>query len=130
MSKRLFATTLVLALAVTPFAAAQEKAATASAAKAPRLTLTEPLKDFGTVPKGTKIDWSFEVKNTGTSTLEITNVKPACGCTVAEFDKTIEPGKTGKGVAHVDTTTFTGPNSKGITIQTNDPPAPSAQVTL
>ena len=56
MSKRLFAMTVALALAVVaPLATAQEKAA--ETAKAPRLTLVEPLKDFGTVPKGEKINW-------------------------------------------------------------------------
>src|SRR5215218_3766232 len=92
MSKRLFSMTLVLALmAMAPFAVAADKPATGKVAtetaKAPRLTLVEPLKDFGTVPKGTKIDWSFEVKNTGTSDLEIISAKPTCGCTVADFDK-------------------------------------------
>ena len=130
MSKRLFATTLALALAVTPFAAAQEKAATASAAKAPRLTLAEPIKDFGTVPKGEVLDWSFEIRNTGTSDLEIISARPACGCTVADFDKVIKPGQTGKITAHVDTTTFAGPIAKSVTLETNDASTPTAQVTI
>jgi hypothetical protein len=129
MSKRLFATTLALVLTLTaPFAGAEEKAA--AAAKGPRLTLTEPIKDFGTVPKGQKIDWSFEVKNTGTADLEILAAKPTCGCTVADFDKVIKPGQTGKVAAHVDTTNFAGPISKAVTLETNDANAPTAQVTI
>jgi hypothetical protein len=130
MSKRLFSMTLALVLAVT--AIAQEKAATGATdtAKAPRLTLVEPLKDFGTVPKGTKIDWSFEIKNTGTSDLEIISAKPTCGCTVADFDKVIKPGQKGKVSAHVDTTGFAGPISKAVTLETNDPNTPNAQVTI
>ena len=130
MSKRLFATTLALALAVTPFAAAQENAATASAAKAPRLTLTEPIKDFGTVPKGEVLDWSFEIRNTGTTDLEILSARPACGCTVADYDKVIAPGQTGKVTAHVDTAAFAGPIAKSVTLETNDASTPSAQVTI
>lgn len=130
MSKRLFATTLALALAVTPFAAAQEKAATTSAAKAPRLTLTEPIKDFGTVPKGEVLDWSFEIRNTGTSDLEIISARPACGCTVADYDKVIKPGETGKVTAHVDTAAFAGPIAKSVTLETNDASTPSAQITI
>jgi hypothetical protein len=127
MSKRLFVTTLALVLTLTaPFAVAQE----AAAAKGPRLTLTEPIKDFGTVPKGQKLDWSFEVKNTGTTDLEILAAKPTCGCTVADFDKVIKPGKTGKISAHVDTTNFAGPISKAVTLETNDAAAPTAQVTI
>ena len=132
MSKRLFATTLALALTLTaPFAVAQEaKKASTDSAKAPRLTIVDPIKDFGTVPKGQKLDWSFEIKNTGTSDLEIIAAKPTCGCTVADFDKVIKPGATGKLSAHVDTTNFAGPISKGVTVESNDPTAPTAQVTL
>ncbi|HYO76563.1 MAG TPA: DUF1573 domain-containing protein, partial [Thermoanaerobaculia bacterium] len=131
MSKRLFAMTLALSLTATaPFAVAQEKAASTAAAKAPRLTLVEPIKDFGTVPKGQKLDWAFAVKNTGSTDLEILAAKPACGCTVADFDKVIKPGQIGKVSAHVDTTNFAGPISKGITLETNDASSPTAQVTI
>ncbi|MDP9194215.1 MAG: DUF1573 domain-containing protein [Acidobacteriota bacterium] len=130
MSKRLFSTLLVLSIALTaPFAVAQEKASTDSA-QGPRLTLTEPIKDFGTVPKGQKLDWSFEVLNTGTTDLEILAAKPACGCTVADFDKVIKPGKTGKVTAHVDTTSFSGPIAKAVTLETNDASTPNAQLTI
>ncbi|MGZ5433997.1 MAG: DUF1573 domain-containing protein [Thermoanaerobaculia bacterium] len=129
MSKRLFSMTLALALTVmAPFAVAQEKATTET--KAPRLTLVEPIKDFGTVPKGEKLDWSFEIKNTGSADLEILAAKPACGCTVADFDKIIKPGQTGKVTAHVDTTNFSGPISKPVTLETNDPNTPNAQITI
>jgi hypothetical protein len=130
MSKRFFSTMLVLSLALTaPFAVAEEKAA-ADSAKGPRLTLTAPVKDFGTVPKGQKLDWSFEVRNTGTTDLEILAAKPACGCTVADFDKVIKPGQTGKVTAHVDTTTFAGPIAKAVTLETNDASTPNAQLTI
>ncbi len=130
MSKRLFSTLLVLSLALTaPFAVAQEKAST-DAAKGPHLSLTEPIKDFGTVPKGQKLDWSFVVHNTGTTDLEILAAKPACGCTVADFDKIIKPGQTGKVTAHVDTTNFAGPIAKAVTLETNDTGTPNAQLTI
>lgn len=130
MSKRFISTTLALALTITaPFAVAQDKKS-AETTKGPRLTLTEPIKDFGTVPKGQKLDWNFEIKNTGTSDLEIISAKPACGCTVADFDKVIKPGATGKLSAHVDTTNFAGPIAKSVTVETNDASAPSAQVTI
>jgi hypothetical protein len=108
-------------------ASATEKA---SEAKAPRLTLTEPVKDYGTVPKGEKLNWAFEVKNTGDKDLEIISAKPGCGCTVADFDKIIKPGQTGKVTAHVDTTNFSGPIAKAITLETNDPNTPTSQLTI
>jgi hypothetical protein len=99
-------------------------------AAAPKMTLAEPLKDFGTVPKGEKIDWTFAIQNTGNADLQLLSVQPGCGCTVAEFDKVIKPGETGKVVTHVDTTAFTGPISKYVTVQSNDPAMPTSQLTI
>ncbi|MEA2163134.1 MAG: hypothetical protein QOK37_1261 [Thermoanaerobaculia bacterium] len=100
------------------------------AEKAPRLTIIEPVKDYGTIPKGEKLDWSFLVKNTGNADLQIVSAKPGCGCTVADFDKVIKPGETGKVTAHVDTTAFAGPIAKTVTLETNDPATPTSQLTI
>ncbi|MEA2336456.1 MAG: hypothetical protein QOE82_463 [Thermoanaerobaculia bacterium] len=108
-----------------------KKAETAKEAeKAPRLTIIEPVKDYGTIPKGEKLDWSFVVKNTGDSDLQIIAAKPGCGCTVADFDKVIKPGETGKVTAHVDTAAFAGPIAKTVTLETNDPTTPTSQLTI
>jgi hypothetical protein len=142
MSKRLFATTLAfLVTGSLAFAQAPAKPETkaeaktetktdAKAEKAPRLTIVEPVKDYGTVPKGDKLDWAFVVKNTGDADLQIISAKPGCGCTVADFDKVVKPGETGKVTAHVDTTAFAGPIAKTVTLETNDPSTPTAQLTL
>lgn len=98
--------------------------------KAPRLTLVDPLKDFGTVAKGETLDWTFTIKNTGTADLQILAVRPSCGCTVADFDKVIKPGQTGKISAKVDTAGMSGPVSKAVTVDSNDPATPSAQLTI
>jgi hypothetical protein len=136
MSKRIVVTAIALLVSLSS-AFAQEtsksdaKAATAkSAEKAPRLTVVEPVKDFGTIPRGDKLDWSFVVRNTGDADLQITAARPSCGCTVADFDKVIKPGQTGKVTAHVDTSNFAGPIAKAVTIDTNDPSNPSAQLTI
>ncbi len=100
------------------------------AEKAPRLTIVEPVKDYGTIPKGEKLDWSFVVKNTGDADLQIIAAKPGCGCTVADFDKVIKPGESGKVTAHVDTTAFAGPIAKSVTLETNDPTTPTSQLTI
>jgi hypothetical protein len=147
MSKRQFVITVASMLSLTASLAtvqaaepkkAPEKAPVAAAEattetkseKAPRLTIIEPVRDYGTVPKGEKLDWSFVVKNTGNADLEIIAAKPGCGCTVADFDKVIKPGETGKVTAHVDTTNFAGPIAKSITVETNDPSTPTAQLTI
>ncbi|HUP50467.1 MAG TPA: DUF1573 domain-containing protein [Thermoanaerobaculia bacterium] len=125
MSKRITILTLALLVALAGSAMAETEA-TAS----PRLTLVDPVKDFGTVAKGEKLTWSFTIKNTGTADLEILAARPACGCTVAEFDKVIKPGQTGKVVSVVDTASFNGPIAKSVALETNDPNAPVAQVTI
>jgi len=149
MSKRMFAITMAFLLtsaslfaaeaksekkaAAKPAATAEAKADAKSDAKdekAPRLTLVEPIKDYGVVPKGDKLDWAFEVKNTGNADLQILAAKPGCGCTVADFDKVIKPGATGKVTAHVDTTNFAGPIAKSVTLETNDLSNPTAQLTI
>ncbi len=111
-------------------ATAAKKAAEPKAEKAPRLTIVEPVKDYGTIAKGEKLDWSFLVKNTGDADLQIVSAKPGCGCTVADFDKVIKPGETGKVTAHVDTAAFAGPIAKTVTLETNDPTTPSSQLTI
>ena len=132
-SKRSLVVTMAFLVALlASFATAQEKTkkATSESEKAPRLTIVEPIKEYGEVPKGDKLDWSFLIKNTGTADLQIISAKPGCGCTVADFDKVIKPGETGKVTAHVDTTSFNGPIAKTVTLETNDPSAPTSQLTI
>jgi hypothetical protein len=139
MSKQLLFTALAVLVSFSSLSAAETAKAKTdtkpaksedAAEKAPRLTIVEPVKDYGTVPKGDKLDWAFVVKNTGSTDLQIIAAKPGCGCTVADFDKVIKPGETGKVTAHVDTTNFAGPIAKGVTIETNDPSNPTAQLTI
>ena len=133
MSKRIIVMTLALAVSAgsllaneTAKPAKAAENADAKQAVAPRLTIVEPVKDFGTVAKGDKLDWTFLIKNTGDTDLQIIAAKPGCGCTVADFDKVIKPGATGKVTAHVDTTNFAGPIAKTVSVETNDPSTPTA----
>ena len=96
----------------------------------PAIDIVEKIKDFGTVAKGEKVHAIFEVRNTGKAPLEITQVRPTCGCTVASFDRTIAPGGTGKIAAEVDTTGFTGPISKAVLVFSNDPATPQLNLVL
>jgi hypothetical protein len=96
----------------------------------PRAAIAEPIVDVGQVVRGDEISATFEIANRGAAPLEITEVRPACGCTVADYDKTIAPGATGRIQATVDTENILGPNSKGITVFTNDPQNPRLQLTV
>ncbi|RPH53759.1 DUF1573 domain-containing protein, partial [bacterium] len=105
-------------------------AATLLAAGKPKAVAVEPIKDAGNVPKGDKIIHDFVIRNDGDAPLEITQVHPACGCTVVEFDKTIAPGQTGKIHAVLDTSTFNGAISKGVSVFTNDTDTPQIELTV
>jgi hypothetical protein len=96
----------------------------------PKAVPVEPIKDVGIVPKGDKVVHDFVIRNEGDSPLEITEVRASCGCTVVDFDKVIAPGQTGKVHAEIDTTTFNGPISKGVTVFTNDPEHAQIELTL
>ena len=53
----------------------------------PTAVALETIKDFGVVNKGQRVTHEFQIRNAGEAELEITEVRPSCGCTVAEFDK-------------------------------------------
>ena len=96
----------------------------------PKAVPVELIKDVGIVPKGDKVVHDFLIRNEGDAPLEITDVRPACGCTVVDYDKVIAPGQTGKVHAEVDTATFNGPIAKGVTVFTNDPDHAQVEFTV
>lgn len=77
-------------------------------------------KDFGTIPEGQKVDVSFRFRNTGSSPLVITNVRPSCGCTIAEQpQQPIAPGGEGKISATFNSNGHTGVNRKALFVTAN-----------
>jgi len=87
--------------------------------------------EFGKVKSGTPLAFTFKFKNQGKGPLEITEVKPSCGCTKGEFDKTVAPGKDGKITLSIaKTDTYNGPIVKTATVKTNDPEHESVVLTL
>lgn len=102
----------------------------AMAQQGPKAVPAEPIKDFDIVPKGELIEHTFVIRNEGDAALEITEVRPACGCTVAEFDKSIAPGEAGKVSIKLKTDNFAGPISKPIAVFTNDSDNPKLQLVV
>ncbi|WP_294222607.1 DUF1573 domain-containing protein [Chryseobacterium sp. sg2396] len=93
----------------------EQTAAANPASKQPLTTiaLSESNFDFGKIKKGDKVQHVYEVTNTGSNPLVISEVKPGCGCTVPDFTKEpIMPGKKGKITLHFDSTNFDGNVSK------------------
>ena len=54
----------------------------------------EEKHDFGKIPQGTPVTTVFEFTNIGKEPLILTDVKPTCGCTIADYTKT--PVKSGE----------------------------------
>ena len=53
----------------------------------------EEKHDFGKIPQGTPVTTVFEFTNVGKEPLILTEVRPTCGCTIADYTKT--PVKSG-----------------------------------
>ncbi|MCP4200928.1 MAG: DUF1573 domain-containing protein [bacterium] len=101
-----------------------------SASAAAKAVVREPIVDVGTVAKGEQIEHSFELRNEGDAVLTVREVKPACGCTIAKYDKSIAAGATGKIAAVVKTENFTGPIAKSVTVFTSDSSNPRINLVI
>ncbi|MCD0471304.1 DUF1573 domain-containing protein [Flavobacterium sp. JAS] len=67
--------------------------------------------DVGQIPQGTPKAIVYEFKNTGKTSVVITNVQGSCGCTATDYTKEpILPGKTAKVTA-----TYNAANKGGFT---------------
>jgi hypothetical protein len=88
----------------------------------PQLKMSEMVFDFGKVKPTDTLKHDFWATNTGNALLEITDVKPGCGCTTAgEWDKKVEPGKAGKIPIALNPANFSGAVTKYVTVSCNDP---------
>lgn len=61
----------------------------------PRAVFSELTHDAGLVEAGAEIAGAFKLKNKGSAPLIIEQVKPSCGCTLADYTSIIPPGKKG-----------------------------------
>ncbi|PVD51315.1 DUF1573 domain-containing protein [Terrimonas sp.] len=109
----------------TPVATDAAKAANAPVDPASLTTIQwlDSTLDKGTITEGEKIEVAYRFKNTGNKPLVIKDVRPSCGCTVAEKpEEPIAPGGEGiiKGV--FNSANKLGPNHKTIHVVTNTQP--------
>ena len=75
--------------------------------------------DFGKIPQNEAISYEFTFTNVGTEPIIINEVKPSCGCSVAEFTKTpVKPGDSGKIKVTYDAK-VKQPFTKNFTIRSN-----------
>jgi len=89
---------------------------------APKIVFDSESLDLGKIVSGKPINVTFTFRNAGDSELEITAVRPGCGCTKAEAKKNkLAPGESSTITALFNSTGFNGPVSKAISVSTNDP---------
>jgi len=63
----------------------------------PEFKFNEEKHDFGKVPQGTPVTTVFTFTNIGIEPLILQEVKPTCGCTIADYTKTpVKKGESGK----------------------------------
>jgi hypothetical protein len=75
--------------------------------------------DFGKIEQGKPVSAEFEFTNPTMVPLIINNVRPTCGCTIADYPKEpILPGKTGK-IAVTYNAAASGAFTKTIVVTTN-----------
>jgi len=83
------------------------------------INFTELIHDYGTIDVGSPGSFEFKFTNGMKTPLVVSNVKPSCGCTVADWTK--EPILHGKtGVVKINyNTKIPGTFSKTITVNSN-----------
>ncbi|NCC51756.1 MAG: DUF1573 domain-containing protein [Spartobacteria bacterium] len=92
---------------------------------APKIVCEEAVYNFGEADDSASIEHTFILKNEGNAVLEITRVRPACGCTVAELsEKLVEPGKQAELATTLSLKGRRGHQRKSITIECSDPENP------
>ena len=85
----------------------------------------EAKKNFGFVKRGEIIKNDYEICNTGTSPLIITDTEISCSCTTVDFPKQpILPGQKSKITLIFNTTTVYGRQDRIVYLNSNDPKSP------
>lgn len=85
--------------------------------------------DMGDVYSGQKAERIAFVRNTGTDTLLITEVKAQCGCTATLMtEKKLAPNDSGKLSIAFNTTGVKGKASKEVYVSSNDPATPKVTI--
>lgn len=75
--------------------------------------------DYGNIPQNKPASYDFKFSNTGDAPIIISEVKPSCGCSVAEFTKTpIKPGESGT-ITVTYNAAAKGPFTKQFTVKSN-----------
>lgn len=123
---------LLIAVFVMALCAVGQTAETKSAeTKKPKIVVDNEVFVFPNTVEGTQVTHDYKVTNKGNEILKIESVKPACGCTAANFTKEIPPGGEGKISIKFDTTGYGGKApEKPVTVMSSDPEKPSIELKI
>lgn len=100
-------------------------------ASGPEITFDIKSQDFGVISDDKNVNHQFKFKNTGKSTLTITNTQGSCGCTVPQLEKkTYEPGEEGEIKVEYHPQNRKGPQHTTVTVTSNDPTKPQVVLEL
>ncbi len=109
----------------------QNTPAARAATGGPVAQVLEPSFNFGTKWAGETLDHTFQIRNVGNAPLQIVQVRPSCGCTIAgHYPTTIAPGQSGSFPFKLRTARFRDRFTKTINITTNDPNNKVIRLTL
>lgn len=88
----------------------------------PRIQFAQPAFEFGKVESGQVVEHEFVFTNRGDQLLEIREVRPTCGCTIAgPWDRQVPPGGSGKIPVRFNSANSDGAVGKTIIVVCNDP---------
>lgn len=98
---------------------------------APRIEVSETTFDFGTIYQQMSASHTFRIRNTGTSTLKLENIKSTCGCTAAlPAQREIPPGGETELKVTFDSGSMRDRIVKHVHIDSNDPNKPRVTLTI
>ncbi|OIO98677.1 MAG: hypothetical protein AUJ92_00995 [Armatimonadetes bacterium CG2_30_59_28] len=121
---------LIACLALTLGCGRAEIPQKSAAGKTPKIVFDSLEKDIGTVWKGEPAKFDFTVKNEGGEPLEL-EIKPGCGCTVANArNMTIPPGKEDHIIATLTTEHYIHRVTKIVNVSSNDPEMTETQLRI
>lgn len=75
--------------------------------------------DFGNIEQGKPVSYEFKFSNKGDAPIIISEVRPTCGCSVADYTKTpIKPGESGV-IKVIFNAEARGPFTKSFIVKSN-----------
>jgi hypothetical protein len=89
----------------------------------PKIQFETMVYDFGRAKSGDPVKYTYVFTNAGDQLLELTDVH-ACGCITADWTRKVEPGKTGTVPISFNSSGYSGPVTKAISVTCNDKTTP------